>query len=210
MYKIALRRCAAIILMLTITTPLAQAADFSDPDWPCIQRKVPNLSIGQMWAGPPTDAEAVAALADDPEIAAAAQAIALRRTSMEDVESRIADFAESAGDEAARADRLTALFLRVFDLINAERSQIIAGIARYAHRQEDLSQRIEANRMAFAEQEAADEPDFDLIDQLEEALDWDQRIFRDRAQSLVYVCETPVILEQRAFAVARVVMNELP
>ena len=33
------------------------AADPTDPDWPCVQRKVPELSIGQMWSGPlPDDA----------------------------------------------------------------------------------------------------------------------------------------------------------
>ena len=34
-------------------------------------------------------------------------------------------------------------------------------------------------------------------------LAWDTRIFKQRAQSLNYVCETPVLLEQRAFAIAR-------
>ncbi len=51
--------------------------------------------------------------------------------------------------------------------------------------------------------EAAEEPDFDAIDAEEEALDWDQRILTERQQSLTYVCETPVLLEQRAFALGR-------
>ena len=34
-------------------------------------------------------------------------------------------------------------------------------------------------------------------------LGWETRIFRDRAQSLTYVCETPVLLERRAFELAR-------
>jgi hypothetical protein len=38
---------------------------------------------------------------------------------------------------------------------------------------------------------------------LEDRLAWEARIFKERAQSLTYVCETPVLLEQRAFAIAR-------
>jgi hypothetical protein len=48
-------------------------------------------------------------------------------------------------------------------------------------------------------------PDFDAIDKQEEQLDWDTRIFQDRQQALSYVCETPVILEQRVFALARAI-----
>ena len=45
----------------------ARAADSRDPDWPCVQAKVPELSVVAMWAGPPLDDAAkadAAALAD--------------------------------------------------------------------------------------------------------------------------------------------------
>jgi hypothetical protein len=38
---------------------------------------------------------------------------------------------------------------------------------------------------------------------LRQKLAWDTRIFRERSQSLTYVCETPVLLERRAFELAR-------
>ena len=53
--------------------------------------------------------------------------------------------------------------------------------------------------------EAAATPDFDAIDAQEEQLDWNTRIFQDRQQALTYVCETPVLLEQRVFALARAI-----
>ena len=46
---------------------------------------------------------------------------------------------------------------------------------------------------------------FDAIDAQEQKLDWDMRIFQDRQQALTYVCETPVILEQRVFALGRAI-----
>ena len=33
----------------------AHAEGGADPDWPCIQRKQPHLSLGQMWTGPEPD-----------------------------------------------------------------------------------------------------------------------------------------------------------
>ena len=57
---------------------------------------------------------------------------------------------------------------------------------------------------------AAESPDFDKIDAEEEKLDWDTRIFTDRQAQLTYVCETPVILEQRAFALGRAIAGHLP
>ena len=48
------------------------------------------------------------------------------------------------------------------------------------------------------------------IDAAEAQLDWSTRIFQDRQQSLTYVCETPVILEQRAFALGRAIAAHLP
>ena len=86
----------------------------------------------------------------------------------------------------------------------------MAGITRYAHKQEALEARIEELRGEFATLEAAESKDFDRMDAVEEELDWSMRIFRDRQQSLTYVCETPVILEQRAFAVGRAVEAVLP
>ena len=86
---------------------------------------------------------------------------------------------------------------------------LIAGIARYGRSQVDLSERIEERRARMAEMEAAEAPDFDAIDAEEKALDWDQRIFTERQQSLTYVCETPVILEQRIFTLGRAIAGQL-
>ena len=86
----------------------------------------------------------------------------------------------------------------------------MAGITRYAHKQEALDGRIETARHEFAALNAAEPKDFDRIDALEGEIDWSTRIFQDRQQSLTYVCETPVILEQRAFALGRAIAAHLP
>lgn len=45
--------------------------------------------------------------------------------------------------------------------------------------------------------------------ELDERLLWDIRVFDEREQSLSYVCESPVLLERRLFALARQIMSRL-
>ena len=198
----------AALLGLLVAAPAfagpAFAAGPPDPDWPCIQRRQPSLSLAQVWAGPLPDA-ATEALVDAPEVQELARTIALRRTPMADAEARIAGFAETH-DPAA----LTALMVATLDHVNHARNRVMAGITSYAHKQEALDVRIDDTRHALAAPNAAEPQDFDRIDALEEELDWSTRIFQDRQQSLTYVCETPVILEQRVFALARSIAARLP
>lgn len=182
------------------------AATFDDPEWPCIQRKVPKLSVGQMWAGPEVD-ETVLALAQTPGIDSLGTRLALRRTPFDEAQTLIDRFADTRAED--RAAQLTALFAATFGHVDTRRSAIIAGIGRYAAKQAALTARIETRRIALRELEAAAEPDFDRIELIRDELDWDTRIFRDRQQSLTFVCETPVILEQRIFAIARMIMAHL-
>lgn len=191
-----------IAFALVLAAP-AWAASGTDPDWPCIQRKQPHLSLGQVWTGPVPD-DRITELARNPQIDALAARLEQRRLPLEEAEAEIADFAAGADDA-----RLTALMVAIFDKIEPDRSALIDGIARYGRSQVAMAQRIEERRAAMAELESAAEPDFDAIDAAEEALDWDQRIFTERQQSLTYVCETPVILEQRAFALGRAIAGHL-
>lgn len=186
-----------LILTLALTAGAAHAEGGTDPDWPCVQRKQPHLSLGQMWSGPQPD-DAVRELARTPEIAALADRLEQRRLPVEEARSEAAAFAESADPQ-----QVTALMVAIFDRVDPHRSALIDGIARYGHKQVDLAARIEGHREAMEAMEKAGEPDFDAIDAREKQLDWDMRIFQDRQQALTYVCETPVILEQRVFTLAR-------
>jgi len=134
-----------------------------------------------------------------------AQVIALRRTSADEAERLVAGFAQTADAEA-----LTALFLATFQHIQKTRDRVMAGITRYAHKQEALDAHIKERRHALDALMAAEPKDFDAMDKVEEDIDWSTRIFQDRQQSLTYVCETPVLLEQRAFALGRLIAGHLP
>jgi len=199
-------RTASLIAAL-LAAGVAQAQPKA-PDWPCAQRKVQHLSIGQMWAGPIPDD--LSAWRDDPDTAETAAAMAARRTPLREVEAMAASFATKAPDRAAR---LATLYAGVFALIDRERSRIVDGVTRFARRQQALSARIDAAQVALAEAQAAAAPDdFDALDRVEamrDALAWDVRIFEERQRSLTHVCESPVILEQRAFAIGRLLHAEI-
>lgn len=195
-------RIPALLAALALAGPAFGAAG-TDPDWPCIQRKQPHLSLAQVWSGPIPD-EATATLARDRQINLLAERLEQRRLPVTEAEADIAAFADEADDA-----RLVALMAAVFDKVERDRSALIAGIARYGSAQVALAGRIEDRRTRMAELEAADAPDFDAIDAEEAALDWDMRIFTERQQSLTYVCETPVILEQRLFSLGRAIQSHL-
>ena len=98
---------AAAVLATALGAAPALAASSDDPTWPCVQRKVPNLSWGMMWTGMPID-DSLGDWRADEAVARIAPELALRRTPMEEAEAMIARFAEGLDDEAGR--RLALLF----------------------------------------------------------------------------------------------------
>jgi hypothetical protein len=179
-----------------------------DPDWPCIQRKVPTISAGQVWAGPPLEGVGES-WREDAAVADLAHLLASRRTGEEEAARKIDAFASAAAADKDR--RLTLLFAAVLSTINAERGQIIAGIGRYARRQRALAEKIGAQASELSRLPETDGTD-EQIARREELLEiqaWDSRIFQERERSLTYVCELPVLLEKRAFALGREIADRL-
>lgn len=189
------------LLAIACATPVA-AADYSDPTWPCIQRKVENLSVGLMWPYPVPEGPADAALAaDSSELAGT---LALRRIELEELRPMVEAFSATyEGDP----DALGHVFQRVFDTLNSRRTRIMTGIGDFSLSQIALAKQIDTTRLEMDRIMAADEPDFDKVDLLEEKLDWDQVIYTDRQRSITYLCETPQLIERRLFAIAQLLAS---
>lgn len=47
------------------------------------------------------------------------------------------------------------------------------------------------------------------IDDLTNRVEWDTRIFEERRKTMNFVCEVPVLIEQRLFALARAIQQSL-
>ncbi len=177
------------------------AADFSDPTWPCIQRKVEDLSLGLMWPYQVVDRETAEDTADIDEIAGL---LALRRIELEDLRPQVADFAARHNGDP---DILGQVFQRVFDTLSKRRKHIIAGIGEFSLKQIDLAEKIDLARVEMDQALSSDPPDYDRVDALEEQLDWDQLIYSDRQRSITYLCETPQIIERRLFAISQMLQQ---
>lgn len=198
-----------LALALACMAGPASAQMAEDPDWPCIQRKVPHLAVAQLWSGPPVPEDT--AWRDDPAVAHLASVAAARRTDLESLPPLLAELGPAG--ERGRDDRLVALFGGIFQTIDRERARIVDGIERFARKHRALAEQIDRRDEEIRAAEAAAAPDdHDALDRIEELQDqqaWDIRIYQDRQKSLTYVCETPVILERRAFAIARMIQAEL-
>ena len=192
----------ALALCLIQAADTAGAADYSDPDWPCIQRKVENLSAGAMWPAPVTRMPLAPAASDLVAV------LSLRRVALEDAEVHIQTFVDK--NPPVDGQLLGNIFLGVFENLAGTRQRLIEGITRYSRSQIALSARIDDGRVEMAKLEREKSPDFDRIDKLEEQIDWDERIYRDRSQALTYVCETPVLLEKRAYAIGQILLKQMP
>jgi len=145
----------------------------------------------------------------DPAVAALVPQIAARRTPLEDAERVVGDFAQAQG--ANKSNKLTAVFAGVFETLNDERTQVIEGLLRFGAKQRELAAAIRAESQAS--QTSATQPADNRGDQVQDAaaqkLQWDMRLFDERRQSLAFVCESPTLIEQRLFALAKIIERNL-
>ena len=185
---------------------VADAADPRYPDWPCVQAKVPDLSIAAMWDGPLLE-PGQKAWQDDPTIRNLIARLAARRIPIEDAQKSIEDFLAGAG--AAKADRGVLLFAGLFETLNRERTEVMNGLERMQRRQRELADRIKADVAAQRELQDEPRPDQAKLDELGTRIEWNTRIFDDRRKSVRYACEVPVIIERRLFALGRTIRQQM-
>ena len=198
-------RIGIALLATAASTQLCLAADPRYPDWPCAQAKVPELSVAAMWAGPPLD-DAAKAWESDKKVAALVARIAARRTALADAEKQVAEFITGSATEREAKAKL--LFAGLFDRLNRERTEVMDGIERLSRRQQDLAKQIRTNVAELHKlQDANGDPA--KVEEMGNQVEWSTRIFEDRRKSIRYVCEVPVTIEQRLFALGRAVQQAM-
>ncbi|MGO9389231.1 hypothetical protein [Rhodoblastus sp.] len=197
--------CAFFVFCAFAAPALAGGPPPADDDWPCAQRRTGAISRAAVWSGPDSPESRSE---DEAAVASLARKLASRRTPMDEAETLIDNFANEAG--ADKDKRLTRVFDSTLELINNERDKVISGILRYARGQKILAAKVreEADKVSDA-QENAEPIAPDELEKAHPELKWDKRIFDDRARALTYVCETPVLLEKRAFAIAQALQRRL-
>jgi len=203
-----MRLLAALCVLVALVGPTDRslAADPRYPDWPCAQAKVPEISLAAVWNGPALD-DAANRWNDDAKVSALVPRLAARRTPLDEAEKMIAAFLAEA--PAQKSERGTLLFAGLFDTLNAQRSSVMSGIERVTRKQREAADKIHADTRALQALQDASPPDQAKIDELGNQLVWETRIFEDRRRVIKFVCEVPTTIDQRLFALGRVIQQEM-
>ena len=193
---------AAAMLMLPALSLSAAAVQY-DPSWPCQQRKVPELSLGQFWNGPDLPKSA-ADWEKDSGVSALVEEVAQRRVPLDEAEKKIGDFAASLAPDN-KQERMMMVVQGLFDHMGRERSDVMSGISHYAHAQADLAAYVRKESSELDTFRAKPDADPDEVERRADKLNMDIRTFEERTKSLTYVCEVPTVIEQRLYQLMKTV-----
>lgn len=182
--------------------------DADKRDWPCISRKVPEISPATIWDGPAIEAALTTWRSDD-TVRKLSQYVISRRLTVEEVEAAIKKYADGLPD-GERDGKLTELFAAALSRINDDRKIVMAGIERFHKRQLERAKEIEAKGTSIAtadpgKQQVMPAGEVNQPVSAEEKYDWEIRIFQERQASIPIACEIPQLMEERAGAVARAI-----
>ena len=194
------------IALLSAPTGAALAADPRYPDWPCPQAKVPEISIAAVWAGPAID-DVGASWKEDAKISALVAKLAARRIPLEEAQKDVADFLTGTAEEKARKGKL--LFAGLFDTMNAQRTSVMNGLERVMRKQREAVDKVRGDTVALQEMQSGTNPDQAKVEELTNQLNWETRIFEDRRRVMKFVCEVPTAIDQRLFALAREIQQDM-
>ncbi len=194
----------AVAFAVSITA--AHAADPRYPNWPCAQAKVPEISLAAVWAGPALD-DAETKWKDDSKVSALVSKLAARKTPLDEAEKSVKEFlAASAADKTTNAKLL---FAGLFDTLNAQRSQVMSGLERVSRKQREAADKIREETIQLQAVQDATPRDDTKVDAMSNQLIWETRIFEDRRKVVRFVCEVPTTIDQRLFALGRVIQQEM-
>ncbi|MFV8836611.1 hypothetical protein ACNSTU_16745 [Aquisalimonas sp. APHAB1-3] len=203
------RYCVAGAVIALMVLPAdnvqAQRAATGPPDWPCVQRLIPELSWGTLWAGPSPD-ELERDWWDDEEAARVVRYATARGTSDQEALERVRAFLEEVDSDNEK--RLTLLFAGLFQEVNRERTRTINAVRRYARGQVERLDAI-SELVDTLEELRAEEADPERIQRVEDELFWERRLFEQRQDSLQALCDKPYLLEERLSRLVREIQTRL-
>ena len=191
--------------------PPPSTKDAGSPDWPCMQRKVYKLTSAQLWDGPPVDDLKVE---NDEKLSELTTFLESRRIPLEDAEKAIKEFAASV-PEGERDQKLTQLFASVLTKINSDRGFVIGKVEEFQRRQKARSEELEREGQKLAQmnqvipaEEQLGPRDATLTPE-QQQYNWNARIFQERQSNLTVACEIPVLIEQRAYEIGRLIREQM-
>ena len=201
----------SLVCSVVMLTAVAHAqAQEVDPEWPCIQRLIPEVSPAVMWPVPVED-NMRTQYRQDPLLRSLAEELGDIETFDEAHQQSITNFADGIA-ESEREFQLTLLASGIVDVSNRVRKDYISGIKRYTRQQIAISQQIEdtLNELSELEGQNTEAQQTEAQQEVTETLRWHERVYDQRERSIQLLCEEPVELEQQLSEVLRYAAQYLP
>lgn len=197
-----------VLLLACVLAALSSPvrADPRFPDWPCVQPKVTELSAASMWNGPSID-DVGTTWQDDDKIKDLVAQVSARRTPLDAAQKAIAEFV--VGTPAEKQQKAKLIFAGVFDTLSSERNEVMDGLERTSRNELELAAKIKSDVADLRGLEDKPDSDQSKVKDLANEVEWSTRIFEDRRKTIRYVCEVPSTIEQRLFALARMIQQTL-
>lgn len=204
-------RLGAVLVVLTMNSVSVSVAwsQQGDPEWPCIQRLVMEVSPAVMWPLPVAE-EMHSLWRSDEQVRVLAEKLGDLDSYSEVEQKQVESFA--AGIPAEDKEyRLSLLAVGVLDVTNAIRRHYIDGIKRYTRQQIAIADQIEdtLNQISLLEDADAGSADAQQDDLLA-TLKWHERVYDQRENAIRSLCDQPVDLEQTLSDVLRDIAQYLP
>lgn len=181
---------------------LCAAGPPADPDWPCVQRLVPTLTPGTLWAGHDPTGD----WRRDPGVVAMVRAVSPRAVPVEAAAERLSAYTSTL-PIPERSEKLAELFAGLVDETNVQRSGIIDRLRTITRRQRllaDTSSRVSAELAALP----ADTPATQRSEVAERRV-LINREYEEVERTIRYACEAPVAMEAKLGTLARALQSSL-
>jgi len=175
-----------------------------NPDWPCIQVLIEELSWGSIWTGLPLD-ENSSKWIDDENLSALAKKLMNRKTKENEGIDELKKYIKKNNSP----NQLTKLFHALFDTTNEIWRKRTAKLLNFGKRQRLTSQKISVKLEKM--KQLSKDPDLnkDEIQKLEQENFWDIRRFEDRRNLSDSLCDLPRFYEKRLGVYSSIILESI-
>ena len=192
-----------LILFFLVKSIFAQPpGKEKNPDWPCIQVYIEQLSWGSIWTGPPLD-ENSSKWINDEKLSSLAEKIMKRNTKENEGIKELKKYIKKNNSP----EQLTKLFHALFDTTNIIWKKRNEKLLNFGKRQRLTSEKISTKLGKIKKLSKDYESNKDEIQKLEQENFWDVRRFEDRRALSDSLCEQPRFYEKRLGTYSNIILE---
>tara|TARA_Y100000590_G_C15330706_1_gene867564 strand:+ start:79 stop:687 length:609 start_codon:yes stop_codon:yes gene_type:complete len=202
-----MKRIIILILIIFFSSNRAYAqppGQTVNPDWPCVQVYIEELSWGSIWTGPALN-ENSSKWADDQELSSLSKRLMDRKIKEAEGIKELEKYIK----KNKSSKQLTKLFHALFDRTNVIWKKRNLKLLSFGKKQR-LTSKIIAEKLDKVKELSKDpEANKDEIQKLEQEQFWDLRRFEDRRSLSDRMCEQPRFYEKRLGVYSNIILEHI-